>query len=58
MYEIIDNKGTIHSGDEDTMIHAFDVMVNSDEYSKAEIDEWGEKWDGDLKLIQVINIVR
>ena len=36
MYEIIDNNGVIHSGTEDEMDLAFDVMTNPDEYSKKD----------------------
>lgn len=58
MYEIVDDNGTIHSGSEDEMTYAFDVMTNSDEYSQDEIDTWEYDWEGDLKLIQVINSYR
>jgi hypothetical protein len=57
-WEIIDNNGTIHSGTEDEMLTAFDVMGNSDEHSKADIDKYYIDWVGDLKLVQVINVVR
>ncbi len=58
MYEIIDDNGVIHSGSEEEMYKAFDVMTNSDEYSKEDIDYYGDKWEGDLKLIQVLLTAR
>ncbi len=58
MYEIIDDNGVIHSGSEEEMYKAFDVMTNSDEYSKEDIDSYGDKWEGDLKLIQVLLTAR
>ncbi len=59
-YEIIDNDGVIHSGSEDEMLHAFDVMKNSEYYEdedKDEYDTWYCEWNGDLKLIKVIDLI-
>lgn len=58
MFEIIDNQGTIHSGSEEEMTHAFDVMANPDEYSRKEVLKWGVGWEGDLKLVEIINTIR
>lgn len=62
MWEIIDNNGTIHSGTEEEMREAWDIM-NRDIYSVSEADEvkyakWLTTWTGDLKLIQVHAITR
>lgn len=57
-WEIIDDMGTIHSGTQEEMDHAFDVMSNSDEYSAEEIQNWGDQWDGDLKLVQIHKITK
>lgn len=59
-FEIIDDNGTIHSGNEDEMYQAFDVMTNSDEYSKKEIDKWLTATFpfGDLKLVEVKLVYR
>ena len=58
-YEIIDDKGTIHSGSEEEMFLAFDVMTNPDEYCKDDIDRWEcEDVEGDLRLVKVILVHR
>ena len=58
-YEIIDDKGTIHSGKEDDMYAAFDVMTNPDEYSKEEIKKWWcDDVEGDLRLVKVLLVHR
>lgn len=57
MYEIIDNNGTIHSGTEDEMRRAFEVMTDS-ESSQEDLDRWSFDWEGDLKLIHVLDIYR
>ena len=56
MWEIIDKKGLIHSGDIEEMVHAFDVMCNPDEHSAEDVDKYQDDWHGDLKLIQVHKI--
>lgn len=58
MWEIIDNNGTIHSGSEDEMTLAFDIMTNSDDYPKKKVKEWRYDWQGDLRLIQVHSVYR
>lgn len=58
MFEIIDDNGTIHSGCEDEMRTAFDIMKNPENHSKQEAFEWGCKWFGDLKLIQIHEVTR
>lgn len=49
MYEIIDNKGTIFSGNEEEITAIFYAIVNGDK----ELD-----WVGDLKLIEVKSILK
>lgn len=48
-WEIIDDKGCIHSGREDEMTTIFYEMTNSNSE---------DCWEGDLKLIEVHNIYR
>lgn len=68
MYEIIDNNGVIHSGGEDEMNIAFEVMTSND-LGDIDIEHKGENWEelsrkyscdweGDLKLIQIIKRYR
>lgn len=58
MWEIIDDNGTIHSGSEDEMRHAFDVMTNSENFSEDEVEKFDDVWDGDIKLIEIHAISR
>lgn len=58
MYEIIDNKGVLFSGSESEMSHIFDVLTNSNDYTKKEFKQYKCDWVGDLKLIQVLNIYK
>jgi len=58
MFEIIDNNDVIHSGCEDEMRNAFDIMTNPDEHSKDEVETWNCDWSGDLKLIKVLEVSR
>lgn len=58
MWEITDRNGTIHSGGEDEMRLAFDIMVDNDAYSDEEVRKWTCDWVGDLKLIQIHSISR
>ena len=65
MWEIIDNNGTIHSGTEDEMRIAFQVMQNDfkgltglTNKRKELTDHWQCEWIGDLKLIQIHEINR
>ena len=58
MYEIIDNKGVLFSGSESEMSHIFDVLTNSNDYTKKEFNLYKCDWIGDLKLIQVLNIYK
>ncbi|WP_163356515.1 hypothetical protein [Dysgonomonas sp. 25] len=53
MWEIIDNNGTIHSGSEEEMRLAFDIMTDNEAYSEEEVAQWACGWDGDLRLIQI-----
>jgi len=64
-WEVIDNNGTVHSGTEEEMRTAFDVMQGMvGNYSglksiqKALIDQWDCEWEGDLKLVEVHAITR
>jgi len=54
VYEIIDDNGVIHSGDEVSMMTAFDVMTHPERYTKEQIDLWQCEWSGDLKLVHII----
>jgi hypothetical protein len=65
MWEIADDNGTIHSGTEEEMKVAFQVM--QDDFSeltglkskRAELSsKWKCEWTGDLKLMQIHNITR
>ena len=59
MYEIIDDNGVIHSsGNEDEMTFAFQVMTNPEEYSSSDVKQWEADWEGDLKLVHVIDTAR
>ena len=61
IWEVQDNNGVIHSGTEDEMRTAFDIMENGyysyKNHSENDIKQWNCDWDGDLKLIQVHDIV-
>lgn len=57
-WEIRDETGVIHSGTEEEMRKAWDVMTNPDEYSLKEIKEWQTDWEGDIELLQVHAIHR
>ena len=62
MWEILDENGTIHSGSEKEMKHAYDVMTQGTYlYDDDEIKKWclpdqDGRWTGDLKLIQIHEI--
>ena len=58
MWEIIDNNGTIYSGDQEDMTEMFDIMVNTNDYPKCDTKDVLTDWSGDLKLIEVHNISR
>jgi hypothetical protein len=47
MWEIIDDKGTVYSGDEDEMKSLFEEII---------MGKVKEEWTGDLRLIQVHDI--
>lgn len=49
MWEIIDNNGTVYSGNEEEMSSTFQRIVAGDE---------DVKWEGDIKLIQIHSIHR
>lgn len=57
-WEIIDNNGVLFSGNEYEMTHAFEVMTNPCEFSSEENDNYPSQWEGDLKLVNVIDIAR
>ena len=48
MWEIVDNNGTIYSGSEEEMKDQWQDMVETNNYD----------WEGDLKLIEVHQVVR
>lgn len=61
-WAIIDNNGIIHSGTEQEMATAWDIM-NRDIYSVSEEDEvkhsqYLTTWEGDLMLIQIHNVTK
>lgn len=65
MWEIQDNNGTIHSGTEEEMKEAFQVM--QDDFTglsrlkdrREELSQkWNTSWAGDLKLVQIHGIYR
>jgi hypothetical protein len=70
MYEIVDDNGTIHSSsDKSEMVEAFDSMTMclrdfARNYSYAiglareTKEQYDSDWEGDLKLIKVINVSR
>lgn len=58
MWEIIDDNGTIHSGSEEEMTYAFDVMTHQIKVSLKEVKKYTTDWTGDLKLVEVHNIYR
>ena len=69
MWEIIDDTGTIHSGNQEEMQKAFDAMtltmeelsgtydLNRSQAEKLQFD-YKTEWSGDLRLIQIHNIHR
>lgn len=64
VHEIIDNNGVIHSGTESEMLEAFAAMSGDREFFdtkkafKQAVAKWESGWDGDLKLVNVINVHR
>ncbi len=62
--EIIDNNGTIHTGCEEEMRAAFAAMTDDADYfdTKKAFKEakrtYATEWDGDLKLIVVVEVAR
>lgn len=58
MWEIIDDNGTIHTGDEIEMTTAFDVMTNPLNHTKEDIITYNTDWNGDLKLVEVHKVSR
>ena len=57
MFEIQDNNGVIHSGTQEEMQFAFEVMGNPDSFTENERETWMTEWDGDLKLVEVHSIL-
>jgi len=58
-YAIIDKNGVIHSSMRfDEMEYAFDVMTNSGNYPIEVVDTWYSCWEGDLMLVEILNISR
>ena len=62
--EIIDSNGTIHTGCEEEMRAAFATMTDDADYfdTKKAFKEakknYATEWDGDLKLIVVVEVAR
>jgi len=56
MWEIQDNNGTIHSGTQEEMEWAWDIMLCPGDFHGEDVDEWYTDWEGDLKLVQIHNI--
>lgn len=63
-HEIIDNNGVIHEGTETEMLQAFAAMTGDTDFFdtkrefKKAVAKWESGWDGDLKLVQVLNVYR
>lgn len=57
MFEIQDNNGVIHSGTREEMELAFEIMGNPSSFTKKQREEWITEWDGDLKLVQIHNVL-
>jgi len=58
MFEILDDNGVIHSGDENEMQHAFSVMVCPENSAPEDVEKYNVDWKGDLKLVQIIRVTR
>lgn len=63
--EIIDRDGVIHSGTEDEMRLAFQVMQQDwtditglGSERKRLVEQYGSSWNGDLKLVEIHGITR
>ena len=63
-YEIIDDNGLIHSGSESEMLEAFASMTGDTDFFdtkkafKKAVEKWESGWNGDLKLVHVIDTYR
>jgi len=57
-YEIRDDKGVIHSGSEDEMDLAYDVLTNPEAYGEELRKKYCVEWQGDLVLLKVIRTSR
>ena len=61
-WEVVDNDGTVHSGEETEMRLAFSVMTNSEKENDllddGDIADYMTDWNGDLKLIQIHSVSR
>jgi hypothetical protein len=65
MFELIDNKGTIYSSsDQHEMEEAFAAMTGNGDFFETKKrfnetkQEWETSWEGDLKLVEVLQISR
>lgn len=64
MFEIIDSNGVIHSGSNEEMEVAFAAMIDNVDYFetkkqyKAARKQYAKEWDGDLKFIEVLDVVK
>lgn len=57
-FEIIDDKGVIHSGTEDKMQRVFSVMIDAEKHTQADKDKYCIEWTGDLKLVEVHHVYK
>ena len=58
MWQIQDDNGVIHTGDEETMRYIFDVMSDPDNWNNSVIEQYNcDDVKGDLQLVQVIATV-
>jgi hypothetical protein len=53
IWKIIDDNGTIYSGQQDDMDNIFSIMSRPEEHSKEEISIYEIEWDGYLHLIEI-----
>lgn len=64
MFEIIDNNGVIYSGTQEEMLTAFAALSGDVDYFETKkafknaVTNHQTGWDGDLKLVEVINVLR
>ena len=57
MFEIQDNNGVIHSGGQNEMEQAFEIMSSPDSFAPETVEIWMTEWEGDLKLVQIHSLI-